>query len=55
MMLQTDVFFNYIEAYFDIFKAQDGVTLTQAYSLYKEFCEGWVSAVSCPSTKFEKS
>lgn len=39
MMLQTDVFFNYIEAYFDIFKAQDGVTLTQAYSLYKEFCE----------------
>lgn len=38
MMLQTDVFFNYIEAHYDIFKAQDGVTLRQAYTLYKEFC-----------------
>lgn len=39
MMLQTDVFFNYIEAYYDIFKAQDGTTLVQAYNLYKEYCE----------------
>ena len=38
MMLQTDVFFNFIEAHYDIFKAQDGVSLRQAYSLYKEFC-----------------
>ena len=38
MMLQTDIFFNYIEAYYDIFKAQDGVTLVQAYELYKQFC-----------------
>jgi hypothetical protein len=38
MMLQTDVFFNFIEANFDIFKAQDGTTLKQAYSLYKEYC-----------------
>ena len=38
MMLQTDVFFNFIEAYYDIFKEQDGATLKQAYSLYKEFC-----------------
>lgn len=38
MMLQTDVFFNFIEAYFDIFKSQDGVSLKQAYSLYKEYC-----------------
>lgn len=39
MMLQTDIFFNYIEANFDIFKAQDGVTLQQAHELYKAFCE----------------
>lgn len=39
MMLQTDVFFNFIEANFDIFKAQDGATLKQAYTLYKEFCD----------------
>ena len=38
MMLQTDVFYNFVEAYFDVFKAQDGVTLRQAYSLYKEYC-----------------
>lgn len=37
MMLQTDVFYNYVEYVFDIFKAQDGVTLKQAYELYKEF------------------
>jgi hypothetical protein len=39
MMLQTDIFFNFVEANFDIFKAQDGATLKQAYSLYKEYCE----------------
>ena len=38
MMLQTDIFFNYIEAYYDVFKQQDGVTLNQAYELYKQFC-----------------
>lgn len=38
MMLQTDVFFNYIEAYFDLFKSQDYTTLKQAYGLYKEYC-----------------
>jgi hypothetical protein len=38
MMLQTDVFFNFIEAYYDIFAEQNGVSLTQAHSLYKEFC-----------------
>lgn len=38
MMLQTDVFFNYIEAYYDVFKSQNYTTLKQAYALYKEFC-----------------
>lgn len=38
MMFQTDVFFNFIEANFDVFKAQDGTTLKQAYNLYKEYC-----------------
>jgi energy-coupling factor transporter ATP-binding protein EcfA2 len=38
MMLQTDVFFNFIEAYYDLFKSQDNTTLRQAYALYKEFC-----------------
>lgn len=38
MMLQTDVIFNFIEYFFDVFKIQDGATLKQAYELYKEFC-----------------
>ena len=35
MMLQTDVFFNFIEAHYDIFKEQNGVTLQHAYDMYK--------------------
>jgi hypothetical protein len=35
MMLQTDVFFNFIEAHYDFFKEHDGVTLQQAYDMYK--------------------
>lgn len=38
MMLQTDIFFNFVEAHYDIFKSQNGVTLRQAYELYKQFC-----------------
>jgi hypothetical protein len=39
MMFQTDIFFNYIEWNYDVFKDQDGVSLKQAYALYKDFCE----------------
>jgi len=39
MMLKTDVFYNFIEAYYDVFSSQDGATLQQAYKLYKEFVE----------------
>jgi hypothetical protein len=54
MMLQTDVFFNYIEAYFDIFKSQDGVSLKQAYSLYKEFCNDTGIEKILPQYKFRE-
>jgi energy-coupling factor transporter ATP-binding protein EcfA2 len=39
MMLQTDVFYNFVEANFDIFKLEDGITLKRAWSLYNEFCD----------------
>lgn len=39
MMLQTDVFFNFVEAHYDIFKEQDGTSLKHAYDLYKKYCE----------------
>jgi hypothetical protein len=38
MMFKTDIFFNFIEANYDVFSSQDGTTLKQAYSLYKEYC-----------------
>ncbi len=41
MILQTNVFFNYIEAHYDLFESQNGVTLQQAHSLWKE----WVKDV----------
>ena len=54
MMLQTDVFYNYIEANFDVFKKQDGVTLKQAYSLYKEYCEDTGIDKLLPQYKFRE-
>jgi len=38
MMLQTDVFYNFVEANFDIFKSEQGITLKRAWTLYKEYC-----------------
>jgi hypothetical protein len=38
MMLQTDIFYNFVESCYDIFKAADSVTLKQAWELYKEYC-----------------
>lgn len=38
MMFQTDIIFNFVEASYDVFKFQDGVTLKQAYEMYKEYC-----------------
>lgn len=39
MMLRTDVFFNFVESYYFTFKEQDGVSLKQAYEMYKIYCD----------------
>jgi len=54
MMLQTDVFFNYIEAHYDIFKEQDGTTVKQAYELYKTFCEETLVEYKLPQYRFRE-
>src|SRR3954454_3703883 len=51
MMLQTDIFFNFIEAHFDVFKSQDYVTLNQAYLLYRTYCEE--SGIERPMAKYK--
>lgn len=54
MMFQTDLFFNFIEAHFDIFKAQDGTSLKQAYKLYKEYCAETGIEKLMPQYKFRE-
>lgn len=54
MMLETDVFFNFIEDSYDIFKEQDGCTLTQAYALYKEYCQDALIEYKLPQHKFRE-
>lgn len=39
MQYKTDVFFNFVDDSFFIFSKQDGVSLKQAYSMYKDYCE----------------
>ena len=38
MMFQTDVFFNFIEAYFLEFQKRESITLKEAYRWYQEYC-----------------
>jgi hypothetical protein len=54
MMLQTDVFYNFIEAYYDIFAKQNGATLTQAYTLYKTFAQETELEYKMPQFRFRE-
>lgn len=54
MMLQTDVFYNFIESAFDIFKEQDGTSLKQAHELYKQFCDDSLIDWKLPRYKFRE-
>lgn len=39
MLYKTDPFFNFVEDNYLIFKKDDGVSLKQAYAMYKEYCK----------------
>ena len=39
MIFTTDVFFNFVESHFAIFKDEKGISLSQAYELYKVYCD----------------
>ena len=54
MILQTDVFFNFIETQYFIFKDQDGVTLSQAYEMYKSYCDEALVDFKLPRHKFRE-
>lgn len=38
MMYKTDPFFNFVEDSYDVFNSADGVSLKQAYAMYKTYC-----------------
>lgn len=38
MMFQTDVSLNFVEAYYDVLKDLDGISLKHAYNMYKTYC-----------------
>lgn len=54
MMLQTDVFFNFVESYWDDFKEAEGISLTHAYDLYKDFCKESTIEYQMPKFKFRE-
>lgn len=39
MMFKTDVFYNFVEDNYYIFKEEDGCQLKRAYAMYKEYCD----------------
>lgn len=55
MIEKTDVFYNFVEANADIFKEQtEGITLKQAYSIYKEYCDESFMEYKLPMYKFRE-
>ena len=54
MIFQTDVFFNFVEENYYIFKDQDGVSLNQAYEMYKKYCDEALIDFKLPRHKFRE-
>lgn len=52
MMYSTNVFFNYVEENYHIFKEQDGVTAQQAWEMYKNYCDDSLVEFKLPRHKF---
>lgn len=54
MIFQTDVFFNFVEDSYDIFKEQNGISLRQAYAMYKTYCDETLVQYKLPMYKFRE-
>lgn len=51
MMFKTDPFFNFVEDNYDVFKDENGITLSRAYDMYKSYCDN--SLVEFKLSKFK--
>lgn len=54
MMMQTDTFFNFVEAQYFLFSEQDGISLSQAYDIYKDYCNEALVDFKLPRHKFRE-
>lgn len=54
MMYHTDIIFNFVEASYDVFKFEPGVTLKRAYDMYKEYCSTTGIERPIPQYKFRE-
>ena len=54
MQLKTDVFYNYVEEQYFIFKEQDGTSLKAAYEAYKLYCDDALVNYNMPMYKFRE-
>lgn len=54
MIMKTDVFYNFVEANLEVFEGQEGMTLKQAYSMYKEYCDDALVEFKLPRHKFRE-
>lgn len=54
MIYQTDVFFNFVESNYHVFREQDGASLSQAYDMYKQYCDESLVDFKMPRHKFRE-
>ena len=54
MRYKTDVFYNFVDENYFVFKTQDGITLKQAYALYKEYCQDTSLSYAMPMYAFRE-
>lgn len=54
MQLKTDVFYNFVEEQYFIFKQQDGTSLRAAYEAYKQYCDEALINYKLPMYKFRE-
>ena len=54
MMAQTDYFYNFVAASYDLFLQQGGVSNAQAWGMFKEFCEEQKVDAKMPQFKFRE-
>ena len=54
MIFQTDIFFNFVEDQYYIFKELNEVSLSQAYEMYKVYCDESLIEFKLPRHKFRE-